>query len=113
MTKNFSGLRSELAEIAAKAVVERFDCALGDGVQEGLARLIATQHRHEIAKHNASLPIRLVEEALSNMAERVMAVHREVMHNEASSEGEIAAGLSKGDLQTIVLEDFREENGEL
>lgn len=68
-------------------------------MQEGLAGLIATRHRDEIAKHNASLSIRLVEEALSNMAERIMAVQRGVMDDE----------ISKADLQTILLEDFREE----
>ena len=65
----------ELACIAAKAATERFDCVLGAGVEAGLAELMRVRHAGEIRKHNASLPIRLVEEALSNMTDRVMLAH--------------------------------------
>ena len=48
----------------------------------------------EIRKHNASLPIRLVEEALSNMTDRVMLAH------------EHGAELAEDDLCTLKIEDF-------
>ncbi len=63
----------ELAAIAEKCARERFDVTLGVGVQDQLAELFGTQKfATEVAHHNASLPIRLVEEALSAMAERTM-----------------------------------------
>ena len=83
----------ELAMIAAKAAKERFDCVLGPGVQQSLAELMRMYH-DEIHKHNASLPIRLVEDALSNMTDRVMMAHE---HN---------AELTEDELRTISFEDF-------
>ena len=58
---------SELGQIASKAAAERFDCCLGPGVEEGLVEIMRACYSDEVAQHNASLPIRLVEEALSNM----------------------------------------------
>ena len=64
---------TELARIADKCARERFDIKLGEGVEEKLADLMgSTRFAAEVAHHNASLPIRLVEEALSAMAERTM-----------------------------------------
>ena len=84
----------ELARIAAKAAAERFDCTLGKGVEAGLAELMRVHHSGEIRKHNASLPIRLVEEALSNMTDRVMLAHEQ------------GTEFEEGDLKTLTLGDF-------
>ena len=85
---------NELARIASKTAVERFDCTLGKGVEEELAELMRVCHADEISKHNASLPIRLVEEALGNMTDRVMLAK------------EAGACLDEDDLRTLRLEDF-------
>ena len=84
----------DLAKIGSKAAAERFDVVLGEGVEYGLGEIMGACYAHEIGKHNASLPIRLVEEALSRMTERVMTAH------EAGGE------LSEDDLCTLRLEDF-------
>ena len=84
----------ELASIAAKVSAERFECTLGKGVEAELAELMRVYHADEICKHNASLAIRMVEEALSNMTERVMLAH---------DDGE---NLADDDLRTLHLEDF-------
>ena len=55
-------------------------------------------HASEVKKHNASLPIRLVEEALNNMTNRVMLAHER---------GDV---LSEDDLRTLHLEDFAENS---
>jgi SpoVK/Ycf46/Vps4 family AAA+-type ATPase len=82
----------ELARIAADAARQRFEVQLGEGVEAALADLIRTRHGGEVAKHNASLPIRMVEDALAAMAERTMA--------------SLACADAKPDLTTLLLEDF-------
>ena len=84
---------SELAQIAAKCARERFDVQLGPGVEERIASLFSNGHyAAEIPHHNASLPIRLVEEALAAMAERTMTA--------------AAVGGGEADLTTLLFSDF-------
>ena len=85
----------ELGVIADKVARERFNCQLGEGVQKGIVGLINERYMHAISKHNASLPIRMVEEALTAMADRIMC------EKEACQEGNIEL-----DLVTLQIEDF-------
>jgi SpoVK/Ycf46/Vps4 family AAA+-type ATPase/DNA polymerase III delta prime subunit len=61
-----------LAKIGADYALSRFGLSLGEGVEHFLASEIATKHRADMPRQNASLPIRLVELALERMAERVV-----------------------------------------
>ena len=81
----------------------RFDVRLGAGVEAALAeRFAGPEYAGEVAHHNASLPIRLVEDALANMAERSM----------LALEASVAAGgapeaIDPAELSTLRVEDFR------
>ena len=90
---NYSG--SELARIAAEAAVRRFGVELAPGVEKQLEYLITTRYASEVAHHNASLPIRMVEDALSAMSERTM--------EESAAEG---PGAPPPDLSVLRFEDF-------
>ena len=65
---------------------------LAPGVEARLAVHMYDHYSGEVPHHNASLPIRLVEEALTAMAERTMLAE--------PAEGEAA------DLTTLLFEDF-------
>ena len=63
---------TDLGRIAEQAARRRFGATFDDGVEAQLVAEIAGKHLASIAKHNASLSIRMVEAALTAMAERVM-----------------------------------------
>mmetsp|Transcript_30648 Transcript_30648/g.51786 ORF Transcript_30648/g.51786 Transcript_30648/m.51786 type:complete len:265 (+) Transcript_30648:440-1234(+) len=107
----------ELALIADKAAREQFGLTLGPGVQAALAQSFSISLRGggsggasssqygkyaaEVPHSNASLPLRLVEEALSSMAERV------VMEDENSGESLTAtAYLPPGEVKGVISRDF-------
>lgn len=107
----------ELAAIAEKCARERFDVKLGLGVQDQLAELLGSpKFATEVAHHNASLPIRLVEEALSAMAERTMSdVEATQIDNGEDSYDEFEESrksdkhegeVSEPDLTTLLFKDF-------
>merc|ERR1712224_827911 len=63
----------ELAEIASKVAKERFDVPLEDGLEIHLGRWIEkNSFQLNISNHNGGLAVNLVEEALGQMAERVL-----------------------------------------
>jgi len=87
----------ELAAIARGAAKRRFEASLGPGVEQALEALFAGKYAAEVPHHNASLPIRLVEAALANMAERTM----KALGDGSPDELDPAA------LSTLLIEDFR------
>ena len=61
---------SELAKMASIAAIERFDIKLVDGCEKKLCKYIR-KSTNDMKRYNASLPIILVERAITNMAVRV------------------------------------------
>ncbi len=60
----------ELAKMASIAAIERFDIKLVDGCEKKLCKYIR-KSTNDMKRYNASLPIILVERAITNMAVRV------------------------------------------
>ena len=61
----------ELAKIAIYVARERFEMQLTDRIEKSISQLVTEKHGHEVHTLNASLPIMLVEQAISTMAERL------------------------------------------
>ena len=89
---------TELGEIAEVTARERFGVSLGDGVKDAVVNLIETTHADSIRKHNASLSIRMVEGALTALADRVMAEAEDSIDDDEQ--------LSEKQLSTLEFADF-------
>jgi hypothetical protein len=61
---------AELAAIAKQTADSRFGLAFAPGLERALALHIRSKHGHEIALHNASLAVALVEAAINRLAVR-------------------------------------------
>ena len=63
---------TQLASIAAQVAKSRFGLGFGSGLEGALARHVARVHGGEIASHNASLAVSLVEGAITRLAMRAV-----------------------------------------
>ena len=64
---------SELAAIARQTATARYGLSFAPGLEAALAEHICAVHAAEIAKHNASLAVQLVEAAANRLAARLVA----------------------------------------
>ena len=67
---------AELASIARQTAQTRFGLSFAVGLEAALAVHIEAQHADEIAQHNASLAVALVEAAINRLALRVVGTPR-------------------------------------
>ena len=63
---------AEVAQIAETAATERFRAHFEDGLRDKLVTFIEENYGSQIKQHNGGLAVNLTEEAMGNLAERVM-----------------------------------------
>jgi hypothetical protein len=63
---------TQLAQMASIVANDRFETKLEEGCEEKLKVYIATSCTQEVQRFNASLPIIMVERAITKMAERLV-----------------------------------------